>query len=35
MAYMSIAVFRKKLEKEGAVIIEVENLNDLDKIKNK
>lgn len=35
MAYMGIAVFRKKLEKEGAVIIEVENLNDLDKIKNK
>lgn len=34
MAYMGIAVFRKKLNDQGAEIIEVENMNELDKIRN-
>lgn len=34
MAYMGIAVFRKKLEKNGIEVIEVENLNEIDRMKN-
>lgn len=35
MAYMGIAVFRKKLQSQDVEIIEVENLNELDEIRSK
>ena len=35
MAYLGIAVFRKKLQNQNIEIIEVENLNELDEIRNK
>lgn len=34
MAYMGIAVFRKKLEDNGVEVIEVANMDELDKIRN-
>lgn len=34
MAYLGIAVFRKKLQDQDIEIIEVENLNELDAIRN-
>lgn len=33
MAYMGIAVFRKRLDKEGVEVIEVDNMNEIDKIR--
>ena len=33
MAYMGIAVFRKKLTDSGIEVIEVDNLTELDKIR--
>ena len=35
MAYMGIAVFRKKIREEGVEIIEVPNISELDKIREK
>lgn len=35
MAYMGIAVFRKRLQDKNIEIVEVKNLNELDKIRNK
>lgn len=35
MAYMGIAVFRKRILKKGAELIEVENLQELDNIREK
>ena len=34
MAYLGIAVFRKKLNEKGVEIIDVENMTELDKIRN-
>ena len=35
MAYMGIAVFRKKIREKGIEIIEVANISELDKIREK
>ena len=35
MAYMGIAVFRKKIREKGVEIIEVPNISELDKIREK
>lgn len=35
MAYMGIAVFRKRLDEKGIEVIEVDNMHELDKIRNK
>ena len=35
MAYMGIAVFRKKIREKGVEIIEVPNISGLDKIREK
>ena len=35
MAYMGIAVFRKKIKEKGIEVIEVSNISELDKIREK